>query len=145
MLNALKGFRNKKKPTTAQLEEYEAIKNFMDDYRATCLKHGLQLAPIIKTQEHGGLMPDFKIAKYTPPAEPELKNWGDASEENLKNMKVCRHLNVGENCKNCGVRVADQDPSGTGITPEYEAIKVKKIADYRAKEEVHNGQGGKDK
>ncbi len=130
----MKGFRSPKKLNKAQQERQVQAKAFGDEYEALCAKHKLQLVPLIKREPNGAQYPDLMLAPYEP---PQLKNWADATEENLKVQKVCRHLNEnGENCKTCGVRIADQDPSGTGVTPEFVKVKEQRIADYRAKEET---------
>lgn len=134
-----KGFRTPKKPNRKQVEEAEKIRAFLTDYGDICAKHEMQLMPIIKHHEHGGSEPDFKIGPYKPAPKPEMKGWGDAMEENLKVAKACRHLNEdGIACKHCAVRMADQHESGTGVTAEYEEIKLKKIADWREKAKQHD-------
>ncbi len=131
-----KGFRIGKKPNKKVVQQHEAIKAFLAAYRDVCTEHKLQLVPIITHKEHGGSEPDFKVIEFLPPPEPQLKGWGDAEEENLKTRKVCRHLNEnGENCKHCGVRIADQDESGTGVTESYVVAKEEKP-------EMAEGNGG---
>lgn len=131
-----KGFRKEKKLTNAQRERQEQAQAFSDDYKAICAKHKLQLRPIIRHEQDGSTIPDLVLTEYQP---PQLKDWGEAQKENLEVQKKCRHLNENnENCKTCGVRIADQDPSGTGVTVDFIKIKEQKIADYEAKKAEHD-------
>lgn len=132
----MKGFRKPKKLTNAQLAKQQEAKDFIEDYKVVCAKHKLQLRPFIKHEQDGSTVPDMAITPYEP---PQLKSWADATAENLEIQKKCRHLNEdGEHCKTCGVRTADQHESGTGVTEDFIEIKLKKIADYRAKEAEDN-------
>lgn len=130
------GFRKPKKLTNAQLERQQKAKEFGEKYEALCTELGLQLIPVIKRETNGAQYPDLVLGEYQP---PKLKNWGEAQAENLEVQKKCRHLNEnGENCKTCGVRIADQHESGTGVTEEFIKVKLQKIADFKAKEAEHN-------
>lgn len=132
MFAGMKGFRKQKKLTKGQLERKVKAQEFGEKYEALCREMHLQLMPVIKHEPDGSSRPDLVLSEYEP---PQLKSWADASEENLKIAKACRHLNEnGENCKHCTVRIADQDPSGTGVSEEYVKIKEQRIAEYRAKE-----------
>lgn len=132
----MKGFRKPKKLNNEQLARQQAANAFSEDYKAVCAKHSLQLRPIIRREPDGSQYPDLAVAPYEA---PKLKSWADATAENLEVQKKCRHLNEnGENCKTCGVRLADQHESGTGVTETFIEIKEKKIADYRAKEAEDN-------
>lgn len=135
MLDFLKkGFRQAPKPNKKIKAKQEAIKAFGIAYEKVCREFSLQLVPIIKQLPHGGFEPDFQVIQYLPPADVQLKGWGEAAEENLKVAENCRHLNEnGENCKHCAVRVADQDPSGTGITATYKEAKLARIAEWKKK------------
>ena len=131
-----KGFRQEKKLTKAQQERQAEAQAFIDDYKAVCAKHKLQLIPIIKREPNGAQFPDMAVDRYEP---PQLKDWGQAMKDNLEVQKVCKHVNEnGENCKTCGVRIADQDPSGTGVTEDFIKVKEQKIADYEAKKADHD-------
>lgn len=131
-----KGFRSPKAPNKKEIAQQELVREFLKDYGEVCKKHKHQLVPIIKPLPHGGFEPDFKLMPYEPKPEPQLKGWGDAEEENLKVRKVCRHLNEnGENCKHCGVRLTDQDESGTGVTEAYVVAKEARIKEWKAKAE----------
>lgn len=128
-----KGFRQPKKLNKEQQARQIQAKAFGEEYEALCVKHKLQLVPLIKRETNGAQYPDLMLAPYEP---PQMKNWADASEENLAVAKACRHLNENNvNCKTCAVRIADQDPSGTGVTAEYIKAKEERIAAYRAKTE----------
>ena len=125
MFAGMKGFRKPPKLTKAQQERQQQAQAFGDEYKALCAKHGLQLRPVIKREEDGSQYPDMVLTAYEA---PKLKNWGDAQEENLAVQKKCRHLNEnGENCKHCGVRLADQHESGTGVSDEFIKVKEEKI------------------
>lgn len=131
-----KGFRKEKKLTNAQKEKQAKAQAFSEDYKAICAKHELQLRPIITHEADGTSRPDMVLTEYQP---PKLKDWGQAMKENLEVQKVCKHVNEnGENCKTCGVRLADQDPSGKGVTEDFIKVKEQKIADYEAKKEEHD-------
>lgn len=131
----MNGFRKPKKLTRAQEERQQQAQAFGDEYKALCAKHKLQLRPIINHGQDGSTTPDMVLVAYEP---PQLKNWAQASKENLEVQKKCRHLNVGENCKTCGVRLADQDTSGTGVTPEFIKVKEERIKAYEEKEKKEN-------
>lgn len=132
----MKGFRKPKKLNNAQLERQQQAQAFGDEYKELCAKHKLQLRPIIKHEPDGSTVPEMVLTEYEA---PQLKSWADATAENLEVQKKCRHLNEnGENCKTCGVRLADQHESGTGVTEDFIEVKLKKIADYRAKEAEAN-------
>lgn len=133
MLNKfIKGFRKPKALTRKQKEKEEKANNFIEGYKKLCAENGLQLKAIIQHEADGSSKPSMVVAEYQA---PQLKNWADATAENLEVQKNCRHLNENNtNCKTCGVRLADQDPSGTGVTEEFIKIKLQKIEDYRAKD-----------
>lgn len=138
-----KGFRTPPKPSKKQLALQAQLKEFLADYEVVCRKHKLQMVPVIKNLPHGGFEPDFKLMPYEPVEPPKLKGWGEAEEENLKVRKICRHLNEnGENCKHCGVRLADQDPSGTGVTESYVLAKEEKIKAWKEKAKEHDAPKG---
>lgn len=127
-----KGFRKEKKLTRAQEERKQQAEAFSAEYKELCAKHKLQLRAVIRHEEDGSTIPDMVLTNYEP---PQLKNWSEAQQENLNIQKTCKHFNSnGENCQKCGVRLADQHESGTGVTEDFIKVKEQKIADAKAKE-----------